>query len=168
YLNGSIVGAAVFGTVLSSTNRTNLFDATTAASYASIISGLSPTADWLLSDTGTTAYKGTIPVLGSNQLCQRVLLEIQETQRGVSLCVYPASGGACATTPPSSALLSSFTSSSGPLGSSAPFTVLFKTMLGTASVAGVTGLHLLPDFSFSVALANWSAQVSYPNSGLLL
>jgi hypothetical protein len=168
YLNGSMVGAAVFGTVLSSTNLSNLLNATSAASYASTISGLSPTADWLLSDTGTAAYTGTIPVLGTNQLCQRVLLEIQETQGGNTVCVYPSSASACAATPPSTALLSSFSTSSGPLASSAPFTIVFRMMLGTASVAGVTGLHLLPDFAFSTSVATWSAQVSYPNSGLLL
>ena len=159
YLNGSLFGWAVFGTVLSSTNLSNLDNAASLSSYTSTVGGLSPTAEWLLSDSGTTAYTGTIPVLGNNQICQRVLIDIQDTQNSTTECVYPAGAGACASTPPSTALLSSVTSSSGPLTSLAPFTLLIRMVLGTASVAGVTKLHLLADFAFSISLGKWAAEV---------
>jgi len=168
YLNGALFGWTVFGTVLSSTNLSNLDNAASLSSYTSTITGLSPTAEWLLSDAGTTAYTGTIPVLGTNQICQRVLIDIQDTQNSVSNCVYPAGAGVCASTPPSTALLSSFTSSSGSLSSSAPFTLLLRMDLGTASVAGVTGLHPLADFAFSISHGSWTAEVTYPASSLQL
>jgi hypothetical protein len=166
YLNGSLYGAAVFGTVLSSTNRSTLNNASSAAAYASAVTALSPTADWLLSDRGTVAYTGTIPVLGTNQLCQRVLIDIQEIQGSTTACVFPSGAGACASTPVSTDLLSAVPTSSGPLASSAPFTVLIRMLLGSSSAAGVLGLHLLPDFRFTTTLTSWPAVVSYPGSTL--
>lgn len=164
YMTGSIYGASVFGTVLSSAKRTTLNDAASAAAYASDVTGLSPTEDWLLSDSGTTPYTGTIPALGTNQLCQRVLADIQATQGSTTSCVYPAGSGACPSTPTTA--LSSFTTSTGPLASSAPYTILIRMVLGSTSPQGVLDLHLLPDFAFTTALSSWSAKVSYPSSAL--
>ena len=167
YLTGSLYGAAVFGTVLSSSNLSTLNNATSASSYASAVSALSPTGDWLLSDTGTVAYTGTIPVLGNNQLCQRVLIDIQTTQGATTACAYPAGAGACASTPISTDLLTSLTSSTmAAATSSAGVTVLIRMLLGSASAAGVLGLHVLPDIGFTTSLSNWSAEVTYPNANL--
>jgi hypothetical protein len=164
YMTGSIYGASVYGTVLSSANKTTLNDAASAKAYASDVTALSPTEDWLLSDSGTTPYTGTIPALGTNQLCQRVLANIQTTQGSTTSCVYPAGSGACASTPTTA--LSSFTSSTGPLASSAPYTILIRMVLGSTSPQGVLDLHLLPDFSFTTTVSRWSAGVSYPSSAL--
>jgi len=167
YLTGSLYGAAVFGTVLSSSNLSTLNNATSASSYASAVTALSPTADWLLSDGGTVAYTGTIPVLGTNQLCQRVLVDIQTTQGATTACAYPAGAGACASTPTSTDLLTSLTSSTmAAATSSAAVTVLIRMLLGSASAAGVLGLHVLPDIGFTTSLHNWSAEVTYPNTNL--
>ncbi len=165
YLNGSLFGVAVFGTALSSANLTTLDDETSLANYKSTITSLSPTAEWLLSDGGTTPYSGTIPALGSNQICQRVLIDVQYTQSGVTYCAYPEGSGSCASPPASGDLLSSL-SLSGALTSSAAFTVVIRMVLASTSPAGVIGLHLLPDIAFSTAVGSWSAEDAYPSSSL--
>jgi hypothetical protein len=167
YLNGSLFGVAVFGTAVSSTNLTTLEDETSLSAYTSKISSLSPTAEWLLSDTGTTPYTGTIPVLSSNQVCQRVLIDVQDTQSGVTSCAYPAAAGSCANPPTAGDLLTSL-SSSGAITSSATFTVLIRMVLATASPAGVIGLHLLPDIASSRSVGSWSAENAYPSASLEL
>ncbi len=167
YLNGSLFGVAVFGTALSSTNLTTLEDESSLSAYKSKITNLSPTAEWLLSDSGTTPYTGTIPVLGSNQICQRVLIDVQETQSGVTSCAYPAGAGSCASPPTSGDLLSSLSGSGVPT-SSAPLTILVTMVLATASPAGVVGLQLLPDIVFSTAVGSWTAQNAYASASLEL
>jgi hypothetical protein len=168
YLAGSLYGAAVFGTVLSSSSLSSLNNATSASGYASAVSSLTPTGDWLLSDSGSVAYTGTIPVLGNNQLCQRVLIDIQTTQSATTACAYPAGSGACASTPASTSLLSSLTTSTmAAATSAAAVTVLIRMLLGSASAAGVLGLHLLPDIGFTTSVGNWSAEVTYPTTTTL-
>jgi len=164
YLAGSLYGVAVFGGAISSANLTTLEDASSASAYASSVSSLSPTADWPLSDIGTTAYTGTIPVLGSSQVCQQVLFEVQTTQGSSVACVYPSSAGACPATPPSTATLSALTTAPmASTSSSSAVTILVRMTLATASVPGVTGLHLLADVGLVIALGGWTAEVSYPS-----
>jgi hypothetical protein len=114
-------------------------------------------------------YTGTIPVLGNNQLCERILVDIQTTQGSTVACTYPSGSGACAATPVSTDLLSSLTSSSmAPATSSAgAVTVLIRMVLASASAAGVLGLHLLPDLGFTTKVGNWSAEVTYPSTTTL-
>jgi hypothetical protein len=172
YLAGSLYGVSVYGTVLSSTALTTLEDAASASAYATDVTSDTPTGDWLLSDSGTVPYTGTIPALGNNQLCQRVLVDIQTTQGSTVACVYPSSpsgSGACAATPVSTDLLSSLTSSTmaAPNSSAGAVTVLIRMVLASASAAGVLGLHLLPDLGFTVTVAKWSAEVTYPSTTTL-
>ena len=72
-----------------------------------------------------------------------------------------------ASTPTSTDLLTSLTSSTmAAATSSAAVTVLIRMLLGSASAAGVLGLHVLPDIGFTTSLHNWSAEVTYPNTNL--
>jgi hypothetical protein len=168
YLAGSLFGVSVYGTVLSSTAVTTLEDAASASAYASDVTSDTPTGDWLLSDSGTVPYTGTIPALGNNQLCQRVLVDIQTTQGTTVACAYPSGTGACAATPVSTDLLSSLTSSTmaAPTSSAGAVTLLIRMVLASASAAGVLGLHLLPDLGFTVTV-KWSAEVTYPSTTTL-
>jgi hypothetical protein len=65
YLNGSLAEVAVIPSALSSTNVATLYGASTASGYATSIASFSPTANWVLSDTGTTPYTGEVPALAS-------------------------------------------------------------------------------------------------------
>jgi len=167
YLAGSLYGVAVFGAGLSAANLTTLENASSASGYASAVSSLSPTADWPLSDVGATAYTGTIPALGTSQVCQQVLFEVQTTQGSNVVCVYPNSAGACPSTPPSTATLGALTTSPmAPTSSSSAVGILVRVTLATASVPGVIGLHLLADVGLAIALGGWTAEVSYPSPAL--
>jgi hypothetical protein len=166
YLAGSLSGVAVFGTALSSSNLTTLNDAVSTPAYMSAVSSFSPTGEWLLSDGGTTPYTGTI---SSDVPCQRVLIEIQTTQGSTTACAYPAGTGACSATLPNADLLSSVTTSTMAATSAASsVTVLVRMELKAASPSGVLGLHLLPDIGFTTSCGTWSAEVTYPSSGLLM
>lgn len=169
YMTGSLYGAAVFGTALTSGNLTTLNNAATASAYTTAVTSFSPTEEWLMNDSGTVPYTGTIPQLGTNQLCQRVLIDIQTTQGATVTCVYPSGAGACAATPPATALLSSLTTSTMAAATTASaVTVLIRMELKTASAQGTAELHLLPDIGFTTSRGSWSAEVTYPSSGLLM
>ena len=163
YLAGSLFGVAVFP-LLSTANLTTLEDSSSAASYAATETSLVPSADWLLSDSGATPYTGVIPALGTNRLCGQVLIDIQTTQGSTVACVYPSAARACASTPPSGAVLSSLTTTSMAPASSMSVSLLIRMTLSVPSVAGVIGLHLLPDIALSDVVATWSANLGYPSA----
>jgi hypothetical protein len=69
-LAGSLAGAFVSASAVSSATRTSLYGAASAASYTTLVTGLSgATHLWMLNDTGTTTYSGTLPVLGATAPC---------------------------------------------------------------------------------------------------
>lgn len=72
-LPGSLAGAFVAASSVSSGTRSNLLGAASAAAYASLASGLSGAVHlWMLGDTGTTTYAGALPVIGATSPCTMV------------------------------------------------------------------------------------------------
>ncbi|MBO9524067.1 MAG: hypothetical protein J7518_21225 [Nocardioidaceae bacterium] len=70
YLNGSLAGAFVRSVTTSAAQEANLFAATSSADFKSRLTALGSVNHlWLLDDTGTTTYTGTLPVLGSTSPC---------------------------------------------------------------------------------------------------
>ena len=69
-LTGSLAGAFATTSTVSSGSRTSLFGAASASAYATLVLGLSGVVHlWPLSDTGTTTYSGSLPVLGATSPC---------------------------------------------------------------------------------------------------
>ena len=91
------------------------------------------------------------------------MVTVQATRAASVSCVYPVAAGACPA-PSSSSLLSAMPSSSmtTPLSGS-PVTLAVTMRLTAASGTGVAGLHLLPGFTLSGAVAGtlWSASLAY-------
>jgi hypothetical protein len=166
YLSGSEFGVGVFPP-LSPADLSTLENALSAAVYATAVGALSPSALWLLSDSGTTAYTGTIPALGPTPLCMNVLVDVQSTQGSTVACVFPAGPGACPSTPPSTATLNTLgTDPMPPVGSLSPVTVTIRMTLASPSGPGVAGLHLIPVLTFATTASGWTAGLEYPSASL--
>jgi len=69
-LPGSLAGAFVNSATVSSATRTALYGAASSSAYATAVLALSGSAQfWPLTDTGTTTYTGTLPVIGATAPC---------------------------------------------------------------------------------------------------
>jgi hypothetical protein len=69
-LTGSLAGAFTTASTVSSASRTSLFGAASSSAYATLVQGLTSVANlWPLTDTGTTTYVGTMPVIGATSPC---------------------------------------------------------------------------------------------------
>jgi len=164
YLSGDLAEVAVVPTQLTATQVAALQTASAggAASYVSALGALTPTSSWQLSDSGSVAFTGSVPALGA-PACPRVMVTVQATRGTTTTCVYPVAAGACPA-PSSAYLLSSLpvSSMSPPLGGS-PVSLVVTLRLTAASGVGVAGLHLLPGFTISSAVAGtlWNASLSF-------
>lgn len=75
-LPGSLAGAFVTAATVSSATRTALFGAASAGAYSTAVLGLSGAAQfWPLTDSGTTTYSGTLPVIGATSPCTMLDLD---------------------------------------------------------------------------------------------
>lgn len=73
YLTGSLSGAFTTSTALSSANRSSLYAAASAGAYSTAVLGLSGLDHlWMLGDSGTTTYAGSLPVIGATSPCTMV------------------------------------------------------------------------------------------------
>jgi hypothetical protein len=73
YLTGSLSGAFTTNTAISSAAQSSLYGAATAAAYRTAVLGLSGVEHlWMLDDSGTTTYTGSLPVLGATSPCTMV------------------------------------------------------------------------------------------------
>lgn len=69
-LTGSLAGAFVTAATVSSATRTSLFGSASSSAYATAVLALSGIAQyWPLTDTGTTTYSGSLPVIGATSPC---------------------------------------------------------------------------------------------------
>jgi len=72
-LTGSLSGAFTTSSSISSATRTSLFAAASASAYRTAVLGLSGIDHvWMLDDTGTTTYGGSLPVIGATSPCTMV------------------------------------------------------------------------------------------------
>ncbi len=72
-LAGSLAGAFATGTSVSSATRTSLFGSASGSAYSTAVLALSSIQHlWMLDDTGTTTYAGTLPVIGATAPCSMV------------------------------------------------------------------------------------------------
>ncbi|MCW2856058.1 MAG: hypothetical protein JWR52_1673 [Marmoricola sp.] len=73
YLTGSLSGAFVAGNSVSSGTVSSLFTAASAAAYSTAAQALSGASQvWMLDDTGTTTYAGSLPTIGATSACSMV------------------------------------------------------------------------------------------------
>jgi hypothetical protein len=73
YLTGSLAGAFVVGTSISSATRTSLYGSASANAYATAVLALTSISHlWTADDTGTTTYAGTLPTIGATSPCTMV------------------------------------------------------------------------------------------------
>ncbi|MBO9521277.1 MAG: hypothetical protein J7518_07045 [Nocardioidaceae bacterium] len=73
YLAGSLAGAFVEDTSMSSATRSSLFTAASASAYSTAVLALASIDHlWMADDTGTTTYAGTLPVIGATSPCTMV------------------------------------------------------------------------------------------------
>lgn len=152
YWNGSLAKAAVIPSQLSATQIATLSGAATSAAFASDVLALSPTAFWPLDD--------------GSSVCSRVLADVQATVGSSVSCLFPAGSGACASTPPATALLSALSSTSVPVPTSSSLSLLVRMTLSAASPAGVVGLHVLVDLALAVSRSSWSATLTYAQANV--
>lgn len=69
-LTGSLAGAFATGSTVSSASRTSLFGAASSSAYATLVLALTGVAHfWPLTDSGTSTYSGTLPVIGATSPC---------------------------------------------------------------------------------------------------
>ncbi|MFL6154533.1 MAG: hypothetical protein ACJ72D_00460 [Marmoricola sp.] len=69
-LTGSLAGAFSTASTVSSASRTALFGAASRSAYATLVLALTSVANlWPLTDTGTTTYAGSLPVIGATSPC---------------------------------------------------------------------------------------------------
>lgn len=69
-LTGSLAGAFATAATISSATRTSLFGAASSSAYATAVLALSGIAQfWPLTDSGTTTYSGSMPVIGATSPC---------------------------------------------------------------------------------------------------
>ncbi len=153
---GSLAQAAVIPTQLSASQIATLYTAGTSSAFRSDVLALSPTAYWPLDDSSTSLA------------CTRVLVEVQTTVGTTTTCVYPAAAGACPTTPPTSAPLSSLGTSTMAAPGGSGLSLLVKMILSASSPAGVLGLHVLPGLDLAVTRSSWSAGLAYPSASVEL
>jgi hypothetical protein len=72
-LVGSLAGAFATGAAVSSATRTSLFGSASASAYSTAVLALASVQQlWMLGDTGTTTYSGTLPVIGATAPCSMV------------------------------------------------------------------------------------------------
>lgn len=72
-LTGSLSGAFVTSSATSSATRTTLYGTASASAYRTAVLGLPGIAHlWMLDDTGTTTYAGSLPVIGATSPCTMV------------------------------------------------------------------------------------------------
>lgn len=72
-LTGSLSGAFVTSSTVSSATRTSLLGAASASAYATAVQGLTGSTHlWMLADSGTTTYAGSLPVIGATSPCSMV------------------------------------------------------------------------------------------------
>jgi hypothetical protein len=73
YLTGSLAGAFVVDTSMSSATRTSLFGSASASAYSTAVLALSLIDHlWMADDTGTTTYSGSLPTIGATSPCTMV------------------------------------------------------------------------------------------------
>lgn len=73
YLTGSLSGAFLAAGTISSGSVVNLYGAGSAAAYSTTVQGLfAATHLWMLDDTGTTTYGGSLPTIGATSPCTMV------------------------------------------------------------------------------------------------
>lgn len=69
-LPGSLAGAFATSSTVSSATRTSLFGAASASAYSTLALGLTGVTHlWMLGDSGTGTYAGTLPVIGATSPC---------------------------------------------------------------------------------------------------
>jgi len=69
-LTGSLAGAFATASTVSSASRTALFGAASSSAYATLVLALTSVAHlWPLTDSGTTTYAGSLPVIGATSPC---------------------------------------------------------------------------------------------------
>lgn len=72
-LVGSLAGAFATSAAVSSATRTTLFGSASASAYSTAVLALSGIQHlWMLGDSGTTTYAGTLPVIGATAPCSMV------------------------------------------------------------------------------------------------
>lgn len=73
HLTGSLSGAFVAASSISSATRSSLFGSASASAYSAAVLALSGVSDlWMMGDTGTTTYTGALPVVGATSPCAMV------------------------------------------------------------------------------------------------
>lgn len=72
-LPGSLAGAFVTSSTVSSGTRSSLLGAATGSAYATLALGLAGSTHlWMLDDSGTSTHSGTLPVIGATSPCSMV------------------------------------------------------------------------------------------------
>ncbi len=72
-LVGSLAGAFATSASVSSATRTSLFGSASGSAYSTAVLALSGIQHlWMLDDSGTTTYAGTLPVIGATAPCSMV------------------------------------------------------------------------------------------------
>lgn len=160
YLAGTLADAAVFPTQLTAAQVSSLYSSPDQATWLSRVAASSSLSSWPLGDDGTTAYIGTLPVVGTTSACSFVDVSIG----GPTFCLYPIASTAC---PASTAKLSAVTGpySFPPLISGASTTITSTTARdGSYAVSCSTycpGLHLLLPATITESYAGLSSSLFF-------
>lgn len=93
YFNGSLSDAFfINNTNLDTAHVSSLYGSGDQATWASRLSGDSPTESWSLADTGTTTYTGGgLPGINNTDPCSLVTVSVGTA----SACIYPTSASPC-------------------------------------------------------------------------
>ena len=152
HLNGSLTGAFIRGAATSTTEFTSLKSAASASAYKTALTGLSSIAGvWMLDDTGTSTYTGTVP--GVTTPCGTVDIGMATTN--------PTSTPIASGTKLSSALSGPYTIGVPAPGATETLTV--TTSRDASWVAAAGGLRLYAPITYKVTSSPGTAwQGTFP------
>lgn len=153
YFNGLLSQAAVFPSQLSSSQVSALYGQTSVSGEEAAVMALTPTSYWPLMDT---AQSGA---------CGYALISVSTTQGGVTACVYPNVGGACAA---ASAISTFSVASLVALSTTNPLSITSTMSVPAGLPANVSGARLIIGESYSSAAGTFTAGLSYSQEVVML
>jgi|GEM_PF-2714725 len=149
---------------------TNLAVATTQTAFNTSIAS-SVTEHWLLNDTGTGTFTGTLPVIGATDPC--TMVNLSWSLANPTSCVWsPQSTTATCTSPPATDVAAFVTaswqtvSSPGPGGTQTSTVALARA--ASYNTGFLPGLRLYAPLEFRAVVGPWSTTFSWADAGAAL
>jgi hypothetical protein len=163
YLTGSLADMAEFPSALSAATVAGLAGSSSQAAWNSAITTAGATGSWSLGDSGTSAYTGTLPVVGATSACSFVDVAIG----GTAFCVFPTSLTTACAAPASklSTLAAGGPYSLPPIQSGLSVAIAIITArdstYATTCATYCPGLHLLLPTTVTESLAGLSSALAF-------